>query len=199
MAEKIKEDKIILEREYIVPLRKKFINTPQYKRTPKAVKALKEFIAKHMKVEARDVNKVKLDNYLNLEMWHRSIRKPLAKIKVKAKKFDSGIVTVELVDIPTVLQFKMDRAKKLNQGFKDKVLDSHRESKDSRDSTTPIRDEKTPISEKKEETTEEKKDKEEKKESVKEAGFAASELAHKETKHLKTKEKPQVHRMALQK
>ena len=26
----------------------------------------------------------------------------------------------------------------LNQGFKDKVLDSHRESKDSRDSTTPI-------------------------------------------------------------
>ncbi len=35
---KEKEDKLVLEREYIVPLRKKFINTPQYKRTNKAIR-----------------------------------------------------------------------------------------------------------------------------------------------------------------
>ena len=88
MAEKNKEDKMILEREYVVPLRRKWQNTPGYKRVPKAVKALKEFIAKHMKIYDRDLDKVKLDRYLNEEMWMRSIRKPLAKVKIKAKKFE---------------------------------------------------------------------------------------------------------------
>ena len=45
MAEKIKEDKIILEREYIVPLRKKVNLTHKYRRARKAVKVLMAFVA----------------------------------------------------------------------------------------------------------------------------------------------------------
>ncbi|MEK6835469.1 MAG: hypothetical protein AABX55_00395, partial [Nanoarchaeota archaeon] len=44
---------------------------------------LKEFIARHMKVENRDLNKVKIDKDLNQFMWARGIRKHPHKIKVK--------------------------------------------------------------------------------------------------------------------
>ncbi|MDD2445137.1 MAG: 50S ribosomal protein L31e, partial [Candidatus Nanoarchaeia archaeon] len=91
----IKEEKIELERVYIVPLRKGFLKVPQYKRAKKAVKTLKEFLAKHMKVENRDLNKVKIDIYLNNEIWFKGIKKPLSKVKVKAKKIN-GIVYAEL-------------------------------------------------------------------------------------------------------
>jgi len=179
MAEKIKEDKVILEREYTVPLRRKFANTPQYKRVPKAIKVLKQFLAKHMKVDERDTDKIKLDMYLNLEMWHRGIRKPLAKIKVKARKFESGIVRVELVDIPEAIKWKMEKHKKQT----DKV--GKKEEKK--------------VEEIKEKTKDEKNVEEEKKKSEVEAGLKMQEQEHKELKHVMNKEKPEVHRMAMQK
>lgn len=181
MAEKKKEDKIILEREYTVPLRKKFINTPQYKRTPKAVKALKEFIAKHMRVEDRDTDLVKMDTNLNLEFWMGSIRRPPAKIKVKAKKYESGVVKVELAEIPQFLKWKIEKEKKRMEAGKAAKPAEKKEE------------------EKKQETKEDKEIKEEKKESVKEAELVQAEKLHKEMKHTTTKEKPKVHRMALQK
>src|SRR3989344_2032067 len=49
-----------LEREYVVPLRRAWLHVPHYNRTSKAIKTIKKFIAKHMKVEDRDPNKVKL-------------------------------------------------------------------------------------------------------------------------------------------
>jgi large subunit ribosomal protein L31e len=107
-----KEEGIILEREYIVPLRIKWKKTPKYKRAPKAIKALKHFLAKHMKVEERDTNKILIDKLLNEEIWFRGIKKPPAKIKVKAKKYSDGKVRVELVDLPEVLKWKVERAKK---------------------------------------------------------------------------------------
>jgi len=180
MAEKI--DKIVLEREYIVPLRKKFINTPQYKRTPKAIKVLKQFIVKHMKVYDRDLDKVKIDRYLNEEMWQRSIRKPLAKVKVKAKKFESGIVRLELVDIPEFVRFKMEKEKKLAE----------------RTGKAEKKEEK-PAEERKEG---EKKAEEEKGKAVVEAGLKHAENVHKEIKHeaaVKKGIKKPLARKALQK
>lgn len=107
-----KENKIVLEREYVVPLRKRWRNTQKYRRVPKAIKALKQFIARHMKVEERDINKVLVDKLLNEEIWHRSIRKPPTRIKVKAKKYSDGIVRVELAEIPQVLKWKAEREKR---------------------------------------------------------------------------------------
>ena len=106
------EKKIELEREYIVPLRRKWRPTAFYKRVPKAIKALKIFIAKNMKVEERDVSSVKIDTLLNEEMWFRGIRNPPAKIKVKAKKYSDGSVTVELAEVPQVLKFKAEKEKR---------------------------------------------------------------------------------------
>ena len=111
---KVKKDKkeiVELEREYIVPLKKGVLNVPHYRRAKKAVRVLKEFMVKHMKVRDRDLKKVKIDMYLNNELWFRGIKKPVNKIKVKAKKID-GIVYVELAEIPEVVKYKMDWAEK---------------------------------------------------------------------------------------
>lgn len=106
--EKKAESKTELEREYIVPLRKGFLNVPHYRRAKKAVKILKEFMVRHMNIRDGDTRKVKVNIHLNNEIWFRGIRNPLHKIKVIAKKVD-GIVYVELKDIPEVVGFKIAR------------------------------------------------------------------------------------------
>src|SRR3989338_9112388 len=93
----VKTDK--LEREYIIPLRREWLKVPMYERTGRAIKAIKKFIAKNMKVIDRDVSKVKLDVYFNNEIWFRGRANPPSKIKVKAVK-EGDIVKVGLADIP---------------------------------------------------------------------------------------------------
>jgi large subunit ribosomal protein L31e len=112
MANKKSESKI--EREYIIPLREKSRVVARYKKTPKAVKTIKEFLAKHMKVENRDLNKVKIDKDLNQFLWARGIRKHPHKIKVKAIKEGENII-VQLVDYPNNLKFKKLREEKMKK------------------------------------------------------------------------------------
>lgn len=120
MAKKTAEPKIMLEREYIVPLRRKWLKVAKYKRANKAVKALKEFIARHMKIYDRDLRKVKIDVVLNNELRFRGSRKPPAKIKIKAIKFDNEIVRVEPVEIPEHIKFLRLREKKKLEKIEEK-------------------------------------------------------------------------------
>ncbi len=106
------EPKVTIEREYIVPLRKGWLKVPKYKRANKAMKTLKEFIAQHMKVYDRDLRKIKVDQLVNNEIRFRGMYKPLAKIKVKVKKYDTGIVRVELVTLPAHVKFAKLREEK---------------------------------------------------------------------------------------
>jgi large subunit ribosomal protein L31e len=117
MAEK-KEVTKNIEREYVIPLRNKCMTVVRYKKAPKAVKVVKEFIAKHMKVEDRDLTKVRLDKYVNEALWFRGIKKPIHKIKVKAVKDESGIVRVYAVDLPTNLHYKKLREEKASEAQK---------------------------------------------------------------------------------
>ena len=110
-AQEKKEEKIELQREYVVPMRRGFLKVPSYRKAKKAILVLKQFIAKHMKVENRDLNKVKLDMYLNNEIWSRGIKNPLHKIKVKAVK-KAGIVYVELAEVPDFVKYEMQKAEK---------------------------------------------------------------------------------------
>src|SRR3989344_5497016 len=72
--------KIELEREYNVPLRKGWLKVPKYKRGAKAVKTLKEFLVRHMKVYDRDLRKIKLD------IRKRERRKNLQRLKRRLKQ-----------------------------------------------------------------------------------------------------------------
>jgi len=113
-----KEDKIELERTYIIPLRKNVLKAPRHRRAKKAIRTIREFLVRHMKVEDRDFRKVKIDRYLNNEIWFRGIKKPANKIKVKVVK-KGGIVYAELAEIPEKVRFLMARdLKKLTAGLK---------------------------------------------------------------------------------
>ncbi len=82
-----------IKRKYNVPLRKGFIKAPNWKKTKKASKTLKEFLAKHMKT---DIDKVKIGKNLNEHIWKHGIRNPPHHVKVEAIKDKEGIVKAEL-------------------------------------------------------------------------------------------------------
>jgi len=105
------------EREYVIPLRKKYQLAARYKKTPKAVKTVKEFLVKHMQIRDRDLNKIKIDKFLNEILWFRGIRNPPYKIRVKAVK-EGDIIRVYALELPKKLEFKKKRFDKQSEDAK---------------------------------------------------------------------------------
>lgn len=164
-------------REYIIPLRRAVNRVPRYKRANKAVRTIKEFIARHMKVADRDIKNVRLDIYLNESVWARGIRNPPAKIKVRAVK-DGDIVKVELLELPGALKFKKEKIERLQKAAEEtkkaKPVEPKPEEKPEAEKTG------AEITEEKEEKKEEAK---EKKAAVIEAGQEMAKKAAKREKH----------------
>lgn len=105
---KKKEEKD-LKRVYNVPLRRGFLKTPKWKRTKKAVKVLKEFLAKHMKT---DIENVKIGGNLNESLWKHGIRNPPHHVKISAVKDKDGIVKAELEGVEYQTFKKVKKEKK---------------------------------------------------------------------------------------
>jgi large subunit ribosomal protein L31e len=93
MAKKT-EPTIVLERTYNVPLRKEFQKVARWKKTKKAVTALKQFLTKHMKSED-----VKLGKEINEKLWQHGIQNPPHHIKVNVQKDSEGVVKAELFGV----------------------------------------------------------------------------------------------------
>jgi large subunit ribosomal protein L31e len=185
--QKVEENKIELEREYVVPLREKCRVVPRYKKTNKAIRSVKEFLAKHMKVYDRDLDKIKLDQYLNEFLWGRGIKNPPHKVKVKAIKYSSGIVRVELANLPNKLAKKKIREEKIESVAVEKSPKKKIEKKEEKLSEEDLKKE-----------AEEK----EKKSAVVEAGNEMEKAASKQMKHQTQgahKEKTRPKRQALKK
>ncbi len=198
MAKKEAEPKIMLEREYIIPLRSEWLKVPEYKRANKAVKAIKQFLVKHMKVYDRDLRKIKIDIILNNELRFRGMRKPPAKIKIKARKFDNDIVRVELAEIPEAVKYKIEREKKKTEESSLKKTSEKAGKEEKEELEGKIEEEKK--TEGKEEKPEEIKEKEEKRESTAEASLKEAKQEARKQRHIATgKKQPKIHRMALQK
>ena len=143
-----------MERIYVVPLRK-VKHTPSSKAAQRAVKAVRNFIKKHMKVEEDDVW---IDSSVNEALWARGKYKIPSKIRVRAVKFDDGVVEVSLPEV---------------------------EFKSLREELKAIKAEKKPIlkaKEEKEERVEERKEEEkEEEESVEKEGKTTEEEQEKGT------------------
>jgi large subunit ribosomal protein L31e len=171
-----------MEREYIIPLREKVRVVPRYKKTNKAVKTVKEFLVRHMKIRDRDLKKIKIDKYLNEALWFRGIRHPPHKIKVKAIK-EGDIVRVELADMPAKLKFKKDREEKILQKAK-AVLEGKKTilQKAKADDTNKPGAGKELTEEEKQEVGKKEEEKQ-KKSAVVEAGEEIAKAAAKQTKH----------------
>lgn len=80
------------ERIINIPLRKAK-NSPSSKRAARAMKLVREHVANNMDVPKEDVW---IDSSTNEEIWSRGMKKPPSKIKVKAIKFEDGIVEVSI-------------------------------------------------------------------------------------------------------
>ena len=95
-----------IEKIYVIPLKKKGFKSSMA--APIAVKRVKQFLTKHMKVEAKDIW---MDDSLNDALWtHGKYRMP-SKIRVKAVKFDDGVVEAYLPE----LEFKKSRRELLKE------------------------------------------------------------------------------------
>jgi len=92
--EEREEEEIVEERVYTVPLGRAWIG-PRRKRTPRAVRLLRRFILRHMKIEEESL---KISNEVNKHLWSRGIQKPPRKIRVRAIRDSEGIVTVRLAE-----------------------------------------------------------------------------------------------------
>ena len=167
-----------LIREYIIPLRRVWLRVPEYKRAGKAVKAIKQFIAKHMKVAERDLDKVKLDVYFNNEIWFRGRTNPPAKVKVRAVK-EGEIVRVELAETPKHVEFLKKKHEKFRKEAEKKDEPKQQEEK------------------KEEKTEEQKKDEAEKGKAVEELNLKQAEQQAKAEKHITKIKEPEIQRMAM--
>ena len=108
VREKAKEEEeVVEERFYTVPLGKALI-MPANRRAPRAMRMVKAFIRKHMKMEARpkaseeeeekEPARLIISNDVNLRIWSRGIGKPPRKIRVRVTKDKEDNVTVDLAE-----------------------------------------------------------------------------------------------------
>jgi large subunit ribosomal protein L31e len=88
-AEGEEEIEVVEEKIYTIPLRHVWVVTPRGKRAPRAVRDVRDFVARHMKAE-----EVAMSNEVNAALWSRSINKPPRKITVRAVKDKEGKVIV---------------------------------------------------------------------------------------------------------
>lgn len=80
------------KRIHVIPLRRETVKVGAWRRSPKAIRALRDYVLKHYRT-----GNVKVGKYLNERIWERSGRYPPAKVKVVAVKGDDKVF-LELED-----------------------------------------------------------------------------------------------------
>jgi large subunit ribosomal protein L31e len=98
------EEEIVEERIYTIPLGRAWIS-PRRKRAPRAVRLIKSFIQRHMKLqggsageELEEARRLVISNDVNERVWRRGIEKPPRKIRVRVTEDKEGVVTVYLAE-----------------------------------------------------------------------------------------------------
>lgn len=123
-----------MERQYTIPLRMAGHKVPIFLKTRKAVKTIRSFTMRHMKV-----NDVKIGRYLNLKLWERGNTHPPAKVQVnievvseKKGNKEFKFARVELIGAPKE-EKKAVKEKGLMGKLKDKVTgkDAKAETKEA--------------------------------------------------------------------
>jgi large subunit ribosomal protein L31e len=102
---KVEEEEIVEEKVYTIPLGKAWI-MPSNNRASRAMRMIRDFVVKNMKLEARkgeeaeeeEPKKLVISNEVNERVWARGIQKPPRNIRVRAAKDKEGNVTVYLAE-----------------------------------------------------------------------------------------------------
>ena len=74
---------------------------PRTKRAPRAIKEIKDYVRQHltdktMSKEEIPEKDVWVDYRLNEHLWSRGIENPPSKVRVKAIRFEDGLIEVSL-------------------------------------------------------------------------------------------------------
>ena len=182
-----------IERIYIIPLKKVGYNLS--KAAPTAIKRVKCYLTKHMKVEEKDIW---IDDSLNNALWSQGKYNIPSKIRVKAVKFDDGVVEAYLPE----LEFKKSRRELLKEERekkepilkKEEVEEGEAEPEDYE--IAPVGDGEVKIKKKKapkEKAEKDKKPKPKKKEPVEKKGKPkGSKGKTKQVKKKKSEKKPTI-------
>ena len=93
-AESEKEEDVVEERIYTIPLGKVWIS-PRKKHSPKALRIIRQFVIKHMKTSK---DSIRITNNVNERIWKKGIEKPPRKIRVRITRSSEGFVTVNLAE-----------------------------------------------------------------------------------------------------
>ncbi len=80
------------EKIYTIPL-KAVRGVPRWQRCNRAIKEIRNYLAKHMKA---DQEKIHLDASINEIVWGHGSKKASSKIRIKAMKFEDGVVEAEV-------------------------------------------------------------------------------------------------------
>jgi len=86
-----------IERLFTIPLRKAK-HGPSSRAAPAAVKSVRQYLMKHMKVEN---DNIWIDESLNHALWAQGKTKIPSKIRIRAVKFDDGVVEASLPELGT--------------------------------------------------------------------------------------------------
>jgi len=100
---KKKDDEIVEERIYTIPLQKALVRPPK-KRAPRAMQLVKLFVIRHMKMavtvteDDEELPQLIITQKVNEKIWSKSIEKPPRKIRVRVTKDRNDTVTVHLAE-----------------------------------------------------------------------------------------------------
>jgi len=170
------ETKILMEKTYIIPLRKEISKVPRYKRAKKAISSVRNFLARHMKIYDNDLKKIKIDGWINKAIWVRGIKSPPQKITLKAIKYSDGIVKTEFISLPPKFREEDKKLKKkIAKAKEERLKAEEKKSKKTEEEKKEVKEEKKT----EEEIKEEKEKKEKEKALHKETLKPAQELMHK--------------------
>lgn len=86
------EPAVHVERLFTIPLRGL---DPRWRRSEKAVFRVRSYLARHLKA---DPEAIKIDGSINETLFARGIRKPPPRIRVRAMKFEDGVVEAETAE-----------------------------------------------------------------------------------------------------
>src|SRR5689334_17647447 len=83
-----------LEREYVIPLRPSQHQPPRRRRAGHALLTVRRYVGRHMPGAIEDVW---IDPRLNEYSWERGIQHLPRQVRVKAIRFEDGLIEVDLL------------------------------------------------------------------------------------------------------
>ena len=84
-----------LEREFVVPLRASQHKPSRRRRAGHALLTVRRFVTRHMRGRIEDVW---IDPHLNEYIWERGIQHIPRQVRVKAIRFEDGLIEVDLME-----------------------------------------------------------------------------------------------------